>query len=257
MPEWNAIPRALKIMAVVEVFLIAGWVMASQPSEPIVILAHPIQGHITTIITTTTGILDPTASTVTITTDGSTSSTTPGTNPPGTNPSSSTTTPLTVDAGAEQTIAASADQVRAALGLSAVTTDSRLHAYARAWASHMAEAGVLSHSDITTLLSQEWQVVGENIAQGADASVVVQALIDSPAHLSIIVDPLYTSDGVGVVVDEQGDLWVVQIFAGEDLVITTSTTTTTLPIDTTLPTVTLPPTTLPTLPVDTTIPPLP
>lgn len=260
-------PQPIKIMAVIEVFLIAGWLLA-RPSEPAVILAQPI---IADTSTTVELVVDPEASDITVVvvevvtttqtttppqsaTTGPSQTTRPSvTRPPGTigstNPPAA---PITIATDVEQIIAAETDGVRISAGLAATIADSGLVSYARNWATHMAETGVFAHSDIKVLLSQRWEIVGENLAQGLEASAVTDALVNSPAHLSIILNPAFTSDGVGVAVDSDGDLWVVQIFAGEEILPTTTVPiTTTIPITTT--TITLPITIPDTIP-DPTIP---
>lgn len=255
-------------MAVLELFLVAGWI-AIRPNEPAVILANPIIGNTSSTVmmvtdpqaSVTTLILEATTIPGTTAPTGSSQTTRPSVTGPTTavptstasTPPTSTTVSPTIDSAAEQTISAETDFVRMSRGLFATVTNSGLVSYARDWALHMAATGVFAHSDIEMLLSQGWEVVGENIAQGTDAGTVTDALVSSPAHLSVILNPAFTSDGTGVAVDSDGELWVVQIFAGEEI----------LPVTTTTIPVTIPPTTTVTLPVtvptlpDTTIPALP
>lgn len=254
MRKWS-IPRPLKVMAVIEVFLVVGWLAIQSPESP-VILADPISAASTVMMVT-----DPEASVTTLTLDTTIQSSST-TEPPPTSGSSvagspTTTAPTTIDAGAEQVIAAETDWVRVSAGLSVTVTDSGLVSYARNWAIHMAATGIFGHSDIETLLSEGWEVVGENLAQGSDAPTVTDSLVSSPAHLSVILNPAFTSDGIGVAVDAEGELWVVQIFAGEEILPTTTTvpvTVTTVPLtvptlpEATIPEPTLPEVTLPTLP---------
>lgn len=257
-------PRPIKVMAVIEVFLVASW-LVSRPSEPAVILAQPI---IVDTVSTVTMAADPEASVATVvvveivtttqTTTPPQSATTETTRPRPPNSTIgptlpiTTTAPITVATEVEQIIAAETDWVRISAGLSATIADSGLISYARDWAVHMAETGVFAHSDINVLLSQRWEIVGENLAQGLEASEVTEALTNSPAHLSIILNPAFTNDGIGVAVDAEGDLWVVQIFAGEDILPTTTTPiTTTIPVPIT--TITVPITIPDTIP-DPTIP---
>lgn len=226
-------------MAVLELFLVAGWI-AIRPNEPAVILANPIIGNTSSTVmmvtdpqaSVTTLILEATTIPGTTAPTGSSQTTRPSvTGPTSTAPTSTASTPTTVsptiDSAAEQTISAETDFVRMSRGLFATVTNSGLVSYARDWALHMAATGVFAHSDIEVLLSQGWEVVGENIAQGADAGTVTDALVSSPAHLSVILNPAFTSDGTGVAVDSDGELWVVQIFAGEEIL---PVTTTTIPV---------------------------
>lgn len=170
-----------------------------------------------------------------------------------------TTEPVVVLVQAEIIIAAAANSARISVGLDPVTPDPVLTAYARDWAQHMAETGELTHSDIDSLLDG-WVIIGENIAVGTDATDIAADIVDSPSHLSVITGETYTEIGVGVV-ELDGELWVVQVFAGEDLPPVTTTTVTLPEVTTTIPeittttievTTTLP--TLPDIPTETTLP---
>lgn len=140
----------------------------------------------------------------------------------------------------EQVIAEATNDLRVGAGLAPLAIDAELQSYARAWAMHMAATGTVEHSAIETLLDG-WVSVGENVGSGDQAQVIFQALVASVPHQSIMLGE-YSDGGVGAVIDEDGVLWVCQVFASE-----------TFPTTTTAPEVTL---TLPTLP-EVTVPSLP
>jgi uncharacterized protein YkwD len=148
---------------------------------------------------------------------------------------------------AEQFLIAATNDLRVDLALSAVSVDATLDAYAGSWAMHMAVAGAVTHSDIDTLLDG-WTLIGENVVTAGSADSAFAALVTSPAHYEVLVNPGYTDIGVGVVQDEEGAVWVAQVLGG-DIVPTTvpslPTTTVTIP-EVTPPT--LPEVTTPTLP---------
>lgn len=154
-------------------------------------------------------------------------------------PAPSTTAGFTADPEAEVVIAVATDALRVEAGLSSLAPDEHLAQYARSWAWHMASTGELEHSDISQLIDG-WVTVGENIGAGGEAEAVFEALVASPSHLAIILENDFTAEGVGVVEDAQGVLWVVQVLAGHTAMVTTTTL---------LPEVTIPGVTVPTLPL--------
>ena len=131
---------------------------------------------------------------------------------------------------AEALIHHGVEQLRLEAGLEPLAPDPGLHHYARTWALHMADTGALQHSDLGDLIDG-WQTVGENIGAGAGAQGVLEALIASPSHLAIMLEPTYSAEGIGVVQAPDGQLWVCHVFAGAE------------------PAVTLPTITVPTLPL--------
>lgn len=157
-------------------------------------------------------------------------------------------------AAPENNIVDSTNALRASIGVALLVPNNTLQDYARRWAVHMAETGSLAHSNITTLLGN-WPIVGENVAQAASVEEAFAALTNSSAHQSAMIDASYDVVGVGVAVDANGLVWVTQVFAGQELPITTTslppTTIPTIPeVTTTLPevTTTLPEVTVPTIP---------
>lgn len=138
----------------------------------------------------------------------------------------------------ETLVAVETNALRVEAGLAPVGLDLGLRDYARDWALHMAVTKDFEHSNIENLLDG-WVFVGENIGQGGDVGSVVEGLVESPEHLSNMLEPTFTDIGVGVAVDGEGKVWICQVFASEELPPETVATTITVP-ELTLPGVTLP-----------------
>ena len=119
-------------------------------------------------------------------------------------------------------------QLRLEAGLPALEPDASLHAYARQWALEMAASGTLEHSDIGRL-ANGWTTVGENIGTGGGVLSIFDALANSPSHLAIMLTDDYSSEGIGVVDDGTGQLWVCHVFAGTGAVVTFPLPTLTVP----------------------------
>lgn len=110
------------------------------------------------------------------------------------------TTPAAATAGDEAAFVASLNEVRAGVGLPALTVNSQLVALARGHAQVMADAGEIFHaSPISAGYSGPWSKFGENVGVGANVSVLVDAFVDSPGHYANIIDPAFTEIGVGVI----------------------------------------------------------
>lgn len=100
---------------------------------------------------------------------------------------------------------------RSTNGLSSLTLDSSLSAYARSWAKTIADNGGLSHSAIGSLLPP-WSAVGENVAMGHSVSQIHQALVDSTPHRDTMLGD-FTHLGVGTWVAADGRIWTAHVFA--------------------------------------------
>ena len=124
-----------------------------------------------------------------------------------------TTIPIAFSAAAETAIATDTNQLRATLGLPLLAGSSTLHDFARSCAMRVAEAQVLAHSDLSSLL-RIWTMAGEVLGMGGEPGPVFDALVASPSHYSILADPLFTDIGVGAAVDASGALWICGVFGG-------------------------------------------
>jgi hypothetical protein len=106
----------------------------------------------------------------------------------------------------ESVMVADINSLRAARGLSALTTDSRLTAIGRWWARQMAASGSLAHNPaLAGQVPPEWQSLGENVGEGPVIGDIFTAFRNSPEHLQNMVNPLFNAVGVGVT--QVGTVW--------------------------------------------------
>jgi hypothetical protein len=123
---------------------------------------------------------------------------------------------LTRAAAAGDTNAASfvgkANSERQARGLRAYVVKSDLAAVATRHSQRMAEQGRLYHNPNLGSDVSGWQIVGENVGNGGSVESIHQAFMDSRYHRENILATDYTEIGVGTVTDEQGVIWVTQVF---------------------------------------------
>lgn len=102
---------------------------------------------------------------------------------------------------------------RAAAGLPGLDIDMPLNQKAQAWANYLAEHKTLAHSDLADGPSAGWMRLGENVGYGPSIEAVQDAFMASPHHRDNVLDPAYNSVGTGVAYDENGTVYIVQVFA--------------------------------------------
>lgn len=109
---------------------------------------------------------------------------------------------------------AALNALRAERGLVPLGGRADLDLLAQSWAAEMAAADDLRHSDlIYDVIAGAWTTAGENVGYGPSVAVIVDALEASPGHLDNMLNPDFTSVGIGVVwVDDV--LWTAHLFAG-------------------------------------------
>lgn len=109
---------------------------------------------------------------------------------------------------------AALNALRSERGLAPLGARADLDLLAQAWAADMAAADDLRHSDlIYDVIAGAWTTAGENVGYGPSVAVIVDALEASPGHLDNMLNPDFTSVGIGVVwVDDV--LWTAHLFAG-------------------------------------------
>ena len=112
----------------------------------------------------------------------------------------------------EDEFARSADRARARVGLAAYAIAPDLVDVARRHAARMAAEGRLHHNPSLGSEVQGWQAVGENVGVGDSVESIHRAFMDSPTHRDNIVSPTFTQVGMGVHVDDDGAIWVAQVF---------------------------------------------
>lgn len=166
-----------------------------------------------TTTTTTRPVTTTTTAPVTTTTTAPVVTTTA---PPATTTS---TVPVTTaatgsfSAPAESEFISKINALRSSVGVPGLAANAELNNYARWWAKQMADSGNFSHSDIGSLLDP-WSTVGENIGYGPSVTSVFNALVASTGHYNNMVDPRFTSVGVGAYVDSIGRIWTAHVFGG-------------------------------------------
>jgi len=110
------------------------------------------------------------------------------------------TQPAAATADEEAQFVAALNQVRAGVGLPALTVNAELVALSRQHSQVMADAGRIFHGDpISAGFTGPWAKLGENVGIGANVQVLIDAFIASPGHYANIVDPAFSQIGVGVV----------------------------------------------------------
>ena len=137
-------------------------------------------------------------------------------------PSSSTGDYTTTSAAMqEQKLWNLLNQDRAQNGLSALPLDSRLSELARLKACDMKQNHYFAHTSPTygsaaqmlTSFGYAFRGVGENIAHHATVEKSEAAFMSSAGHRQNILGSQWTKVGVGVCFDDQGFVYVTQLFA--------------------------------------------
>lgn len=164
------------------------------------------------VTTTTTKPVTTTAAPLPVTTTAPVATTAP--------PATTTSTvPVTTaptggfSASAESEFVSKINGLRSSVGVTGLAANGELNNYARWWAKQMADSGNFAHSNIASLLDP-WSTVGENIGYGPSVTSVFNALVASSGHYNNMVDPRFTSVGVGAYVDSTGRIWTAHIFGG-------------------------------------------
>jgi len=104
---------------------------------------------------------------------------------------------------------------RSAAGAAPLSIQGDLLRISRAWSQTMATAGQLFHDpNLTKLVPSTWQALGENVGTGPTCDSIAQAFMNSPEHRKNILDPAFTTVGVGVVDSADGTVWVTEDFMG-------------------------------------------
>jgi hypothetical protein len=117
------------------------------------------------------------------------------------------------DAGADETcFVQQTNATRASKGLSVLPVSGSLASEARTHSQAMASSNSLYHSTADQYPGN-WIGLGENVGVGPTCNDVQQAFLASPHHYENIVDPKWTSIGIGVVPSSDGTgLWVTVAF---------------------------------------------
>ena len=106
---------------------------------------------------------------------------------------------------------------RAVAGVAPLTAQACPDGFAEPWSPRMAAEGRLSHQAISPVISRcGGHTAAENVGMNSSPSPVsmVASFMDSPPHRANILNPAYTSIGVGAYRDARGVWWVTQDFLG-------------------------------------------
>jgi hypothetical protein len=104
---------------------------------------------------------------------------------------------------------------RSAAGAAPLSVQGDLLRIARSWSQTMATAGQLFHDpNLSKLAPSRWLALGENVGTGPTCDSIAQAFMNSTEHRRNILDPAFTTVGVGVVDSTDGTVWVTEDFMG-------------------------------------------
>lgn len=113
------------------------------------------------------------------------------------------------------------NQERTRRTVAPLTRRAELDALARQHAQDMVEHGQLHHADLKALqwaLSQGYNEIttprrlGENVARGRDVRSIHNDMMSIASNKNNIVDRRFTQFGMGTAIDEDGELYMCQIF---------------------------------------------
>lgn len=128
-----------------------------------------------------------------------------------------------LDADPAASLRAMIDAARRAEGVPRVRRSEALERLAAEHATAMRDARRLAHdaghgtpAERAARAGVNAKVLGENVAHALDATRAHRTLWASPSHRKNLLDPRFDSLGVGAAVDEDGTLWVAELFARLD-----------------------------------------
>lgn len=116
-----------------------------------------------------------------------------------------------VDSGDEAQFVSLINQLRASVGAGQLGVDSRLTSIARSWSANMVTTGLHHNPNLASQAPAGWTMLGENVGYGPSVSQLETAFQNSPHHYANMVQPAFTTVGVGVVI-ANGTLWVTEDF---------------------------------------------
>jgi hypothetical protein len=123
--------------------------------------------------------------------------------------------PAAATASEEACYLAAINAARAATGVRPLGTNDGLLGIARSWSRTMANAGHIFHdTNLPNVAPSEWLDLGENVGVGPTCGAVAQAFMNSPEHRVNVLDPAFTTVGVGVVDAAGGVMYVTEDFMG-------------------------------------------
>ncbi|MGH9158090.1 MAG: CAP domain-containing protein [Acidimicrobiales bacterium] len=115
--------------------------------------------------------------------------------------------------GDEMAVANELNQLRSRLGLPALAIKGELFDLARAWSGQQAAVGAASHNPrLSQQLPSNWIRSGENVASGQEVWTMFDALLASPGHALLMLDPGFNSVGIGIVQTGNGTYYATMVF---------------------------------------------
>lgn len=83
---------------------------------------------------------------------------------------------------------------------------------AQQWAEWMARHHTLAHNPNLESQVHHWQAIGENVGCGGSEPPIQRAFMSDPYHRRNILSPDYTQVGIGTARDNNGRLYVDEVF---------------------------------------------
>lgn len=114
----------------------------------------------------------------------------------------------------EQGFVARINAERSERGLEALAVRPDLVAVARRHSERMLDAGAIYHNpDLAGEVGGDWTMLGENVGVGSEVDSLHQAFMDSPSHRANVLRRGFNEIGVGVVIADDGTIYVTEVFA--------------------------------------------
>ena len=113
--------------------------------------------------------------------------------------------------GNEKSVFDQVNAVRAGTGAGALAENHEVSKRADEWAATLAQAGRLWHSDLKRI-PVPFTKAAENVAKAGSIEEAQRLLTQSPSHRANMVDPAFTSIGIGTARGGDGAFYVVEMF---------------------------------------------
>lgn len=122
----------------------------------------------------------------------------------------------------ERALARMVDAARTGEGLGPLVRDPILDELARAHALRMRAARRTAHDvgngpphERLERAGLRAKAIGENVAHAGTVALAHRGLFASPSHRGNLLDPRFHRIGIAVVPDQDGSLWIAQLFVGD------------------------------------------
>jgi len=126
-----------------------------------------------------------------------------------------TMSPASATASEESCFTSAINSARSGAGVAPLAVNGDLLGIARPWSQTMASAGHIFHNtNLANVAPSNWMNLGENVGMGPTCDSIAQAFMNSPEHKRNILDPAFSTVGVGVVDAADGTIFVTEDFMG-------------------------------------------